>query len=254
MSQRSLVVAGLLLALVAVLLGVPAWMKKSASPPASKSAASPLAWPLDCYRGEACLEHIGYPDVRNNGQDFDCKPVDIRGHEGTDISITREAMDQGVNVYAAADGVVQWTFDGRYDNCPSTLPDCQAPASPMAPGVRDGYMVCTELGPYCKSGRGQCFWCFYGGNVVVIKHDASAGVFATRYDHLRAGSVRVQPGERVRKGQVIGLVGSAGKSTGPHLHFEIWKSTFYDPYDPWTGACHAGDARLWPFPAGGPSR
>ena len=254
MSKRSLIIAGFLIALAVVLLEFSAWMRRSAPRPPSNSAPSSLAWPLDCYRGEACLAHIGYPDLDNEGQDFDCKPVDIRRHEGTDIGITRDAMDKGVNVYAAADGVVQWTFDGRYDSCPSTLPDCQAPALPMAPGVRDGYMVCTELGAYCKNGQGRCFWCFYGGNVVVIRHDASTGVFATRYDHLRTGSIRVQPGERVRKGQVIGLVGSAGKSTGPHLHFEIWKSTFYDPYDPWTGSCHTGDARLWPFPAGGPSR
>jgi murein DD-endopeptidase MepM/ murein hydrolase activator NlpD len=40
--------------------------------------------------------------------------------------------------------------------------------------------------------------------------------------HLRAGSIVVQQGQRVRTGQRIGEVGSTGGSSGPHLHFEVW--------------------------------
>lgn len=41
------------------------------------------------------------------------------------------------------------------------------------------------------------------------------------YEHLKPGSVRVEPGERVRRGQVIGSVGFTGHSMGPHLHFHV---------------------------------
>lgn len=39
------------------------------------------------------------------------------------------------------------------------------------------------------------------------------------YGHLLPGSLRVKPGDRVRRGQVIGRLGNSGNSTGPHLHF-----------------------------------
>ncbi|TCD06568.1 M23 family metallopeptidase [Erythrobacteraceae bacterium CFH 75059] len=59
---------------------------------------------------------------------------------------------------------------------------------------------------------------FYGayGNYIQIEH---GGDMQTRYAHL-SGKV-VAPGERVTKGQLIGFVGSTGRSTGPHLHYEV---------------------------------
>ncbi|HEX2660814.1 MAG TPA: M23 family metallopeptidase, partial [Polyangia bacterium] len=56
------------------------------------------------------------------------------------------------------------------------------------------------------------------GNYVVEQLDD--GRFAL-YAHMRPGSPRVKVGDRVRRGQVLGLVGNSGNSTGPHLHFHI---------------------------------
>jgi murein DD-endopeptidase MepM/ murein hydrolase activator NlpD len=57
-----------------------------------------------------------------------------------------------------------------------------------------------------------------GGNYVVL--DLGDGRFAF-YAHLQPGSLRVKPGDRVRRGQVLGLVGNSGNSTEPHLHFHV---------------------------------
>ena len=56
------------------------------------------------------------------------------------------------------------------------------------------------------------------GNMIVIEHDES---FQTLYAQL--SDIHVQHGQKVKKGQVIGKVGSSGASTGPHLHYEVIK-------------------------------
>lgn len=56
------------------------------------------------------------------------------------------------------------------------------------------------------------------GNWILVEH--GAGV-STGYAHLQNGGVLVSPGQRVEAGQLIGLVGSTGASTGCHLHFEV---------------------------------
>lgn len=59
------------------------------------------------------------------------------------------------------------------------------------------------------------------GNLVVL--DLGAGSYAY-YMHLQPGSLRVKPGDHVKRGQVLGLVGNTGNSFAPHLHFEITNS------------------------------
>ncbi|MDI6755108.1 MAG: M23 family metallopeptidase, partial [Thermodesulfobacteriota bacterium] len=54
------------------------------------------------------------------------------------------------------------------------------------------------------------------GNVVVLRHDLG---YTTIYGHMNV--IIAKEGEAVRQGQAIGGVGSTGKSTGPHLHFEL---------------------------------
>ena len=60
-----------------------------------------------------------------------------------------------------------------------------------------------------------------GGNVVRIKHNS---VYRTAYLHLSRFASGLKPGKRVRQGEVIGYVGSTGRSTGPHLDFRVWKN------------------------------
>lgn len=60
------------------------------------------------------------------------------------------------------------------------------------------------------------------GNCVEIKHtDEQGNNFYTFYAHMRDNSLRVEKGQQVVIGQVIGIQGSTGNSTGDHLHFEI---------------------------------
>jgi Peptidase family M23 len=61
-----------------------------------------------------------------------------------------------------------------------------------------------------------------GGNFVIV--DIGGGRYAF-YAHLQPGSLRVHPGDRVRRGQVLGLVGNSGNSTEPHLHFHLSDGT-----------------------------
>jgi hypothetical protein len=61
-----------------------------------------------------------------------------------------------------------------------------------------------------------------GGNHVIL--DLGNGKYAF-YAHLQPGSLRVKVGDRVKRGQLIGLVGNSGNSTEPHLHFHLSDST-----------------------------
>jgi len=95
----------------------------------------------------------------------------------------------GVDALAVADGVVTEVKDG----IPENIPGENSRAVPIT----------LET---------------VGGNHVII--DIGGGNFAF-YAHLQPGSLRVKLGDKVRRGQVVGLVGNSGNSTEPHLHFHI---------------------------------
>jgi len=75
--------------------------------------------------------------------------------------------------------------------------------------------------PIMASGDGiikKAGWCGGGGNCVVIKHNST---YQTVYAHMSKFAKSIRKGVRVKQGQIIGYVGSTGKSTGPHLHYEV---------------------------------
>lgn len=76
------------------------------------------------------------------------------------------------------------------------------------------------------------------GEVVFIVHNIGGQTYETVYAHMRVGSRNVRPGDKVKQGEVIGLMGNTGYSFGQHLHFELhkgrWniaKSNAIDPLD-----------------------
>ncbi len=118
-------------------------------------------------------------------------------HGGNDY-ILRGGFDQmdagSARVVAAADGVVLEAVDGNYDRCHGDL----------------------------ESGGVDCDGFEMVSNSVVVQHQGADGsAWRTLYWHLKRDSVRVEAGQEVVRGQELGLVGSSGKSSMPHLHFEL---------------------------------
>jgi len=78
--------------------------------------------------------------------------------------------------------------------------------------------------PIMASGNGivvRARWCGGGGYCVKIKHNST---YSTIYAHMSKFAKGIRKKIRVKQGQIIGYVGSTGKSTGPHLHYEVIKN------------------------------
>ncbi|HEV8347991.1 MAG TPA: M23 family metallopeptidase [Vicinamibacterales bacterium] len=120
----------------------------------------------------------------------------------------REALAGATPSIWPAHGWLTGTFGGRSD--PFT----------GEPGFHQGLDISTEKGhPVFATADGVVDAASYTGdygNLIVIQH---AFGLTTRYGHL--SSFAVKPGQRVTRGDVIGRVGSTGRSTGAHLHYEI---------------------------------
>ena len=81
--------------------------------------------------------------------------------------------------------------------------------------------------PIRAVGNGTVKWAGWKGGFgrhIEIDH---SGKLASAYSHLRRIHTTVKPGTRVKRGQVIGTVGSSGRATGPHLHFAIFENGRY---------------------------
>lgn len=175
-----------------------------------------LRAPVDCDLGKSCfIQNYMDRDAGPGRRDFSCGSMTYDGHKGTDFRVPDyKAMQQGVAVVAAADGVVRRTRDGRADI--------------------DRRLVHPDLVQGLEA-----------GNSVVVSHP---GGWETQYSHLRQGGVRVKKGQKVKAGDPLGLIGLSGFTEFPHVHFEVR----FDgkPVDPFTGpekasGCKAGPGALW---------
>jgi murein DD-endopeptidase MepM/ murein hydrolase activator NlpD len=175
-----------------------------------------LDWPLKPAASLTDCEyyHIAaFVDQNTNAgliQDFSCGSNTYDGHTGTDIAtwpFNFYKMDNDlVEVIAAAPGIIIDKHDGEFDR------NCASNA--------------------------------LTANYVVIQHaDGSVAL----YWHMKNGSITtVAIGQPVSTGDHLGIVGSSGSSSGPHLHFEVWSgNTVATRKDPYSGACNLLNASSW---------
>ncbi len=202
-------------------------------PAPAQTAAPPgggFGLPLDCAMGEVCsVQNYIDHDPGNGWKDHTCGPLSYNGHRGIDFRVpTQIEMRQGVAVIAAAAGEVILAKDGQPD------------------------LLMQDTGPGKTRDERN-------GNFVAIRH---GGGWVTTYAHMMKGTVAVKRGERVERGQKLGLIGLSGNSDFPHVHFAVThKNRLLDPFvgmEP-EAACGTAAESLWspaakaqlPYRAGG---
>jgi len=182
------------------------------------SQPSPLTLdlPVDCAMGEVCVIHKYVDHDPGPGRkDYACGRLSKDGDTGTDFRTPSYVeMNEGVNVVAAAAGVVRAVRDGMDD------------------------ISVRETGPEAIQGR-------EAGNAVVLSHD---GGWETQYSHLKKGSVSVKPGEYVSAGTILGEIGLSGNTEFPHVEFSVRHHG--ESVDPFVGEiedyrCGAPRKPLW---------
>ncbi len=159
-----------------------------------------LAPPLKGSRyvaGDGCCDSIRHVRATlplnghlYDGQRFaiDWEQLDTQGRFRTgEPSVPQNYVIYGQPVYAVADATVTAAVDGMPDSTPGALP------ANIGVDQADGNHVILDLG----NGR------------------------YALYAHLEPHSVKVAPGQRVRRGDVLGHVGTSGNSSEPHLHFQV---------------------------------
>ncbi|HOC99401.1 MAG TPA: M23 family metallopeptidase [Myxococcota bacterium] len=168
--------------------------------------------PADGVMTWACLPWCAGTWINRYVECTENFPFCYDAHDGTDFMLIDgfSMMDSGsAQVVAAADGTVIATEDGNYDRCHADIVTQDVTC--------DGYPM--------------------RGNYVKLRH--SDGM-ETWYWHFKKDSIQVEVDQQVKCGDVLGLVGSSGYSSAPHLHFEVRMPT------------GVGDETAWIDPFAGP--
>lgn len=156
----------------------------------SQAGPPRLSLPLACRPLENCfIQNYVDVDPTPSVHDYTCHGASYDGHKGVDFRISSMVdTKKGVPVLAAAPGKVKAVRDGMADRLIHSKKDRAAIQ------------------------HREC------GNGLLIIHDDG---WETQYCHLKMGSLRVQPGDIVKRGQLLGLVGLSGNTTFPHIHLAI---------------------------------
>ena len=152
---------------------------------------------------------ILFANLKLSGQDNSLYYFDVKGSEGhydkNGKSVKKALMKTPINGARLSSpfGMRKHPIDGYNKMHRGT--DFAAPMGTPIMASGDGVIK--------KAG-----WCGGGGNCVKIKHNST---YQTVYAHMSKFARGIKSGVRVKQGQTIGYVGSTGKSTGPHLHYEV---------------------------------
>ncbi|MFT3745087.1 MAG: peptidoglycan DD-metalloendopeptidase family protein [Pyrinomonadaceae bacterium] len=186
----------------------------------ARPEAVPLAWPLAKASGvtDFFVEGISnYVDQNllfpNQLRDWNCgsrtyDQANGYNHAGIDIFTWpfswKKVDDNSVEIRAAAPGTIIFKSDGNFDR-------------------------------NCAFGNGD--W-----NAVYVRHGDNSVAW---YGHMKNGSLTSKiVGDTVVAGEKLGIVGSSGNSTGPHLHFELYNAN-NQLQDPFQGTCNTMNATSW---------
>ena len=152
---------------------------------------------------------ILYANLKLSGQDNPLYYFNEEGHEGhydkNGKSVQKALMKTPINGarLSSSFGMRKHPIDGFNKMHRGT--DFAAPKG--TPIMASGNGIIKKVG-----------WCGGGGNCIKIRHNST---YETVYAHMSKFARGIKNGVRVKQGQTIGYVGSTGKSTGPHLHYEV---------------------------------
>lgn len=142
----------------------------------------------------------------------------VKDYLAIDLSVLRDVGTGVPPDWMPVEGLLKWPVPSVY-----TVTSGFGPRVDPVEGL-DGFHFGLDIGahmgtPVVAAGDGVVVlagWAGKAGRAVIIRHDNG---IETRYFHL--SKIIVKRGQKVKAGETIGYVGSTGKSTGPHLHFEI---------------------------------